>query len=118
MQPSAETGYSYRDLTAPAGEIAYRIKQVDRDGKFTYSNVTTVIVPLSALKVYPNPTAGKVTITNVSAGDVLKLTNLAGQLILTRQGSDEVDMDLSAFPSGIYFLTSQNQPTRIKIVRR
>ncbi|MEJ8803190.1 GDSL-type esterase/lipase family protein [Pontibacter sp. H249] len=48
--------YEYLDATAPAGDIYYRLKQVDKDGSSKFSKVIHVQTrPLSSdLKIYPN----------------------------------------------------------------
>lgn len=51
--------YSFVDGDALSGTVYYRIKQVDIDGKFSYSPVRTLDFTSSALvTVYPNPSAG------------------------------------------------------------
>jgi hypothetical protein len=54
------TNYSYSDNTVNRGKVEYRLKQIDRDGKFTYSNIVEAVVGLSPNAVelssnYPNP---------------------------------------------------------------
>lgn len=52
--------YSYRfNITnEPAGSVYYRLKQVDLDGRFSYSEtVAAKITVSSSITVYPNPTA-------------------------------------------------------------
>lgn len=54
------TNYSYADNSINRGKVEYRLKQIDRDGKFTYSNIVEAIVGLSPNSVelssnYPNP---------------------------------------------------------------
>ncbi|MHC1736921.1 MAG: YCF48-related protein [Ignavibacteriaceae bacterium] len=53
------TGYSFTDQTASAGKLNYRLKMVDFDGTFEYSNVVNVEfgVPgsFSISQNYPNP---------------------------------------------------------------
>ncbi|MDP1676601.1 MAG: T9SS type A sorting domain-containing protein [Bacteroidota bacterium] len=55
---NAPQSYSYVDANA-TGKVSYRLKQIDRDGKFTYSSVVeaTVTVPdaYTLIQNYPNP---------------------------------------------------------------
>ena len=55
----APTGYSYTDATVSyyGRSIFYRLKMVDKDGKFSYSPVVSVLLKAQALQivnVYPN----------------------------------------------------------------
>jgi hypothetical protein len=38
------TDFSFTDAILPSGEYLYRLKQLDQDGRFTYSNIQKVIV--------------------------------------------------------------------------
>lgn len=59
--------YYFADTLAVAGNTYYRIKQIDRDGKFSYSEVCKAdIAPKIALGLFPNP-----------CGDGLKLIGLS-----------------------------------------
>ena len=56
--------YFYRDSELPlaGGDIFYRLKQVDFDGDFTYSDIKAIRLEamegISHWRVYPNPTTG------------------------------------------------------------
>ncbi|NUN69807.1 MAG: T9SS type A sorting domain-containing protein [Bacteroidetes bacterium] len=57
---NAPQEYHFTDAQAAAGKNIYRLKQLDRDGKFVYSNEVEVVVGLSAADYalsqnYPNP---------------------------------------------------------------
>lgn len=57
--------YSFEDLNLPlsGGYVFYRIKQVDIDGSYSYSNTRSINIPKtnaeSIWKIYPNPTSGQ-----------------------------------------------------------
>ncbi|MDP1675454.1 MAG: T9SS type A sorting domain-containing protein, partial [Bacteroidota bacterium] len=64
---NAPRNYSFTD-NASAGKYQYRLKQIDRDGKFEYSNIVEAIVALTANDYalgqnYPNPFNPSTTIT-------------------------------------------------------
>jgi hypothetical protein len=98
--------------------IQYRLKQVDFDGSFEYSNLIEVEVyaPL-AFKLdqnYPNPfnPSTKIEYTIPTDGYTeLKVYDIMGNSITTLvsetkpAGSYEVDFDASDIPSGVYFYT-------------
>lgn len=75
--------------TLNADLIYYRIKQVDIDGKFTYSPVRTVKLSKGDILVYPNPAKSGFTVsipflTLSDKNVLLKLENAAGQLVEQR----------------------------------
>jgi len=57
---NAPKEYSYTEKNIPAGKYSYRLKQIDRDGKFKYSqevevNFGSAPKEFSLLQNYPNP---------------------------------------------------------------
>ncbi len=57
---NAQHIYSFVDVNSAATTYSYRLKQIDRDGKFSYSNVVEVTTALTAedfklSQNYPNP---------------------------------------------------------------
>jgi hypothetical protein len=59
--PDAQLNYEFRDPTAPAGSILYRLKMIDLDLSFTYSPIKQVRVDVAAnvsVGVFPNPSNG------------------------------------------------------------
>lgn len=116
--------YSFTDdvSTINASKLKYRLKQIDFDGEFSYSNVVEVnLHPLefSLSQNFPNPfnpsTKIKFTVPNVS-GDVfteLKIYDVLGNEVtvlvseIKKPGEYEVEWNAAAFnkniSSGIYF---------------
>jgi len=108
--------YTFTDENMEVGSYSYRLKQVDYDGTFEYSNV--VEADVTAPKVfaleqnYPNPfnpgtkikfslaADSKVTLTvfDVLGQDVANL--IGGNLAA---GSHEIDFNASNINSGVYF---------------
>lgn len=59
------TDYEYEHLNPGAGKLFYRIKQVDRDGKSTFSKITVLFIPAVGyhrLTVYPIPAGNSITL--------------------------------------------------------
>ena len=55
--------------------------------------------------IYPNPSNGQVSIKGIVA-DILTITNLNGQVILTKNvsGQTQTNLDLSTLNAGVYFV--------------
>ena len=113
--------YSFVDESVSAGKYQYRLKQIDFDGTFEYSNIIDVTVDaptkFSLEQNYPNPfnpvTKIKYTIPSNVKGEMsnvsLKVYDILGNEIVTlineekQPGTYEVDFDGTNLPSGIYF---------------
>ncbi len=108
--------YSYFDSDAPGGELKYRLKQLDIDGKYEYSNIIEVdnntLYNYSLKQNFPNPfnPATKINFSIAKKGNVnLTVFNALGQKISTlvneekSPGNYTVLFDASNLPSGIYF---------------
>jgi hypothetical protein len=56
------------------------------------------------IQVFPNPGNGKFTVSGISAGNRLEVTDAKGQIIWTGISSDETEINLSGQQAGLYFL--------------
>lgn len=106
--------YGYDHANAFEGVTYYRIKQMDLDGKFLYSNVVPVkgIAPDNELTVYPNPANNIITARILSKGSGsaqlivmdLQSRELIHKTILVEKGNNVQAFNLQSLPSGVYFL--------------
>lgn len=71
--------------------LYYRIKQVDYNGKLDYSSTKAVSLSVDAedVKVYPNPTTGKVSL-NVAAGSTVQFITHRGEEMMMRTYKDDI----------------------------
>jgi hypothetical protein len=120
--------YLLTDESVIPGSYEYRLKQIDFDGTFTYSDIVEVEVLspniFSLEQNYPNPfnpsTKIKYTIPSVIASETkqsqfvtLKVYDILGNEIATlvneeiSAGEYEVDFNGKELPSGIYFYELQ-----------
>lgn len=106
--------YVYSDATATEGTVFYRLKMEDLDGKFTYSNTVSLLVPPSqqASKAYPNPTADKVYI-QVYDKNLLhtkaKVLDVSGHLLFVFTISDwKQPIAINRQPIGTYLVLLNN----------
>jgi Secretion system C-terminal sorting domain len=103
--------YTFTHQTPASGTNYYRLKMLDKDGAFTYSDVVPVNVSLkqSDLKIYPNPTRGEVWVQHLAGSDFaqLKLVSMAGKVLKTVslvKDTSQTQLDLSGLNPGIYNL--------------
>jgi hypothetical protein len=108
--------YSYTDQSVNSGTYYYRLKQIDFDGNFTYSDVAEVEVSLpiefSLEQNYPNPFNPSTSIQfslPINARVVISIFNLVGEKVAEvvnkefSAGMHKVSFDASILTSGIYF---------------
>lgn len=113
--------YSYLDINTLGEVLYYRIKQIDNDGKFSYSKIISFNTHNSSFNtVYPNPVKDFTTIqvNNNLLNTNATLTDLSGntfQKINIAQAFTNIN--LSDYASGIYLLRLQNGEV-IKIIKQ
>jgi hypothetical protein len=93
----------------------YRLKMVDKDATFTYSNIVRIATPKKALaitKLFPNPAREKVSleiVTEKQQSVNLNLIDFSGKRVykkslLLTTGLNEADIDLQRFAAGTYII--------------
>jgi len=120
---STPLDYSYTDNNLAPGRYAYRIKQIDKSGSFSYHSAAEVEIGLVAKKFelesnYPNPFNPSTTIQFMlaDAGKTsLLVYNMLGQQVMSLfDGNAEagriyqVKFDASSLPSGLYVAKLQS----------
>ena len=108
---SKETHYSIFDETPLNGMNYYRLKQVDYDARFTYSNVVVIdnSKTISQLQIYPNPASTKLNIKNSNEEIDIQILNARGELVKSQKLAKGLNnINLENFPKGLYIVKSQN----------
>ncbi|NIJ55471.1 zinc-dependent metalloprotease [Dyadobacter arcticus] len=110
-QISYEYQYSINDLAG--GHYYFRLKQLDYDGKFEYSQIRTLEVISSSdiLAVYPNPTSGKLKFNpnmHKNQSFSIQVANQSGKVVLSLPASTNYssgyELDASSLASGLYHI--------------
>ncbi|AFH48768.1 Hypothetical protein IALB_1057 [Ignavibacterium album JCM 16511] len=112
--------YSYNDKSLMSGKYSYRLKQIDYDGSFKYSNEIDVNIEnlktFSLEQNYPNPFNPSTKIrwqSPVSSWQTLKVYDILGNEVATlvdeyrEAGIYEVEFNAENLSSGIYLYKLQ-----------
>jgi len=108
--------YSFIHEYPLKGMNYYRIKQMDYDGKCSYSNIASVSYNSRDLNIYPNPVRNELTITSINE-DVVHIYDVYGRLFKSKTiqaGQNKISM--SELPSGTYIVALQNGD-RYKVIK-
>jgi len=105
--------YDFQDNQPYMGFSYYRLKMVDRDGSFTYSNIVAIAIKLDdSIAVFPVPAQESINIvydSNNTGTVTVNVIDAIGQLLVTRtegvaQGFNNFKLDISQLPVGAYFV--------------
>ncbi len=102
--------------------IYYKIKMVDADGSFVYSNViTTKIISNNSISIYENPVKDFLTIIGLKAKGSIKIMDIKGGVLYEQiVQQEQIKMNASFLKSGFYFLQYFNngKATSIKFIKK
>ena len=121
---SARLDYSLVDHFPAVGANYYRLKMVDRDASFEYSNIIVidVVEAFEITNLIPNPTNGEVAIfftADFEGALKLDLYNMTGQLVHTEmitasRGVNSWKLDLSTYAEGVYNIVLDNNKLQVR----
>ena len=112
---SSISNYSYTDIGAASltdHQLYYRLKQLDFNGDYTYSNVVSVSMNHTAqntFRVYPNP--ANTTFTVEGSSEPVILYDMTGNKVLTINANGLAD--LSSLKDGVYFIRSGSHTQKL-----
>ncbi len=119
--------YSFVDEDARIGNNYYRLRIVDFDGKYEFSNVINIEVDgtvkkteqnTSVLSIYPNPTDNKTKVemyvSEKHADFEVKVVNILGQILHSEmisfsRGNVSFEIDASKYAQGEYIISITNK---------
>ncbi|MDP9040799.1 MAG: T9SS type A sorting domain-containing protein, partial [Bacteroidota bacterium] len=109
------SSYSYTHCCPAAGNNYYRLKMVDQDGKFSFSEIVSVKMEegKSGVTIFPNPSSDVFVIRfPVSKKeDAIRIMNSNGTVLKfydIPEGSSEKLISLKGMPAGIYLAQFTN----------
>lgn len=110
--------YEFVDKKPIQGNNYYRLRQVDLDGAFTYSEIKALYfsdVPKFGISIFPNPATNLI---NIRLGDDIEgdrvdveMYNNVGQMVTSRRLSAESGgaiIQTSSYPSGVYIVVAKS----------
>lgn len=114
--------YKFIDASMQAGNNYYRIKEVNKDGKATYSSEIKIVYdPAKAvITTYPNPVSSDL---NIKVSTIKKdqlnilLTDITGKVMYRSTssvdpGTNDLKIDMQKMSSQVYILTIRNNNSR------
>ena len=114
LQPGLGSGtnhqYLFIDKLPLSGINYYRLRQVDADGGFNYSQIISILfIGKSAIAVFPNPATDQITlqVQGLSTSCFVQVYNALGNVLIetnTQQNSSQTNIDISKLPKGNYFI--------------
>lgn len=112
------SSYTYIDQYAPKCNSFYRLKQVDFNGEYSYSNIVMVETELdfSGFSVYPNPVISELIIDNRASaeafGSSFSIHDISGKMVYKSDVTSETQtIDVSGLQAGIYYVTIESGNT-------
>ena len=111
--PGTVQHYFYNDNKPASGVNYYRLKQVDKDGKFNYSIIVKVIIIKTEVEymVYPNPAVDKSTVRILSDMNkaTIRLNDALGKVMYMKtfnaiKAGEEIEIPVKGFGKGVYVL--------------
>lgn len=124
--------YNFTDAQPFIGNNYYRLKIIDNDGSFAYSNIVNIVLktPLTnqIVSVYPNPTNGILTVEVESITDFttnVMIYNILGEVVNQQtvdftKGLNTVQFNFSSLSNATYilqFTDNTNKPHQYKFIK-
>ncbi len=124
----ASLPYKYIDQSVQMGNNYYRIKQVDKDGKVTYSKEIRIVYDPSkpVITSYPNPVSDYLTI-RISSSKKTQIktlvTDIEGKVIYRQSsvydpGISDIKIDMQKMPAQVYIMHILNSDDELLMTQK
>lgn len=111
---SGNNSYVFKDINPLDGIQFYRLKMMDIDGHYTYSNAIKIHFrnDNQSVKIYPNPVSSVLKLkinSNKTENITLRITDVSGRpvyqkIISVSAGSTAHSVNIRNLPAGVYYL--------------
>ena len=111
--------YKYMHLSPNAEVLYYRIRQVDLDGKYTYTGSVKVTMGKNkTVKLYPNPAADYIQLVNINAAELkeIQIVSADGKLVAQPAVNFQLRYNISYLKQGTYFIRLLKKDRSIQII--
>ncbi len=96
--------YTYLDREPFVGDNYYRLKQIDEDGHFEYSEIKHLVFSEKKnFEIFPNPASEFLQIDYASEISQIQIFDALGNRVLNIE-EEQKRIDISLLPEGIYFI--------------
>lgn len=105
--PHATQNYEFRDIQKITDVAFYRLRQVDRDGRFEFSHTIQVKnTGNKNISIYPNPVINELYINCRNQTINYRIINSSGQIVLSGATIPGKAIQLHELQKGLYFIHS------------
>jgi len=117
---TAKENYQFTDLLPESGLNYYRLKMIDQDNSFSFSQIRSVHFPeFSWAKLYPNP-VNQMLYISIRNNRVkkMRLIDLSGRVMHNSEVlNKEMELDMRSFARGMYFVHLEQENGLIAIFK-
>ena len=126
VKANGNSSYSFTDRNGGNGLVYYRIRNIDLDGRSSYSNVVKLNLERSIrLNTWPQPVRTEVTVEHgLSLNGKIIIASAAGQVLKTvqvKQGETRTTINVAALHSGLYIIRleeGEGQVSTVKMIKQ
>lgn len=115
-----ENTYDFTDQSPAIGKNYYRLKQIDIDGRSTYSEIRSIEMDNVGQRaaLFPNPSHGSITIRNIKNGSQLAIYNSQGNLVLRKIANNSQELiSVEKLATGVYLLQITDKENKKEVIR-
>ena len=114
-----QNGYEANDVQPLTGINYYRLKMVDKDGKFNYSIIIKVdLTKKYTVSIVPNPAHDYIIINGADNFKNIQLIDATGKLVRQLNKTTANRYDIPGLNRGLYFvrLTAPGETITVKVI--
>jgi hypothetical protein len=114
--------YSFTDPNNSKTVSEYRLKMIDKDGSYKYSEIRSVkgMGAVSDFTVFPNPSTGnaKVSITDITEATDVQVVDNSGRIVKTVSMNNQQSIQLNNLQKGMYMIRIVNKTSGESLTKK